>query len=429
MKRVVLALALVGCNADLHHTVDAPPLDTPVDSLSSHGDPPAGAVKLTITSIGAPVAGAGVYFQGPDSSIIDASLTDEHGVAWALMPSGGFVTAREHVGSGLDHLSTFTGVQPSDSLTLDMSPTGGTDEHLVHITVPTDASAASYRVYTPCGEAPMTSASEDIELVGCGPITDIVVATLDDDTVPVAALFAQSVSIDGGPVTLTGTYQPLATLTLDYTNVPTFISFVGAYEALSATKRAYSTTTGMVPNAGAALATIKMPVSTGTELTATNLYPVNGQVGAQTIYNWHAATTNYALDVGSVLLPAFATSPTFDPGTRVLSWTERAGDQQPDVVRARIHVYRDAIPSGPSWSWRIVAPRTATSITYPKLPVIDNVDFNPVAGDIISIDELTTLSLPGGFAGFRTKGFSEPRGAIAGTLGRIVQQDLYFESL
>jgi hypothetical protein len=370
-----------------------------------------------------------VYFQGPDSAIIDASLTDEHGVAWALMPSGGFVTVREHEGAGLDHLSTFTGVQPSDALTLDLSPTGATDERTLHITVPADSNATGYRIFAPCGEAYLATTSEDITLVGCGAVTDLVVATLDADGLPVGAIFAPAINIGDGPVTLTDPYQPLATLTLDYTNVPSSVSFVGTYEALSATQRAYSTTTGVVPSSGAALATIKMPASSGTELTATNLYPVNGQVGAQTIYNWHAATTSYSLDVGSVLLPPYATAPTFDPATRVLSWTEGAGVQQPDVVRARIHVYRDGVPSGPAWTWRIVAARSATSVTYPKLPVIDNVDFNPVAGDAISIDELTTLSLPGGFAGFRKKGFAEPRGAIAGTLGRIVQQDLYFESL
>ena len=78
--------------------------------------------------------------------------------------------------------------------------------------------------------------------------------------------------------------------------------------------------------------------------------------------------------------------------------------------------------------WRIAAPRTETTITYPKLPIVD-FDFNPAASDTVSVDELTTIALPGGFAGFRTQAFNDPRSAIAGTLGRIVQQDLYSEPL
>lgn len=46
-----------------------------------------------------------------------------------------------------------------------------------------------------------------------------------------------------------------------------------------------------------------------------------------------------------------------------------------------------------------------------------------------SIDELTTLALPGGYAGFHTQAFSDARGAISGTLGRIVEQDLYSDPL
>jgi hypothetical protein len=385
-------------------------------------------VKLTVLRSGAPVANVAVFFQGADSSMIGQSLTNEFGVAWAIMPSGSFVTAREHVGQGLEQLSTFSGVQPSDELELDLSPTGPVAQHLFHITVPSATNAVAYRVFAPCGEAGIGSTSEDITLVGCGSMTDLVIVPVDVDGNTLGALFAQNVTIDG-TVNIPGTYQSFETVSLSYTNVPDFVSFVGMYEALSATRRAYSDTNGVVATNHAATANISMPPSSGTELTATNLFPTSGEIGIQTIYNWHAATTAYALDVGSVLLPPFATAPAFTVSTRMLGWSEREGALQPDLVRARIHVYRDAIPTGTAWSWRIVAARSGTSITYPQLPVIDNFDFTPAAGDTVTVDELSTISLPGGFAGFRTRGFSEPRSTISGTLGRIVQQDLYFESL
>lgn len=422
-------LALTACKADLHQTADAQPLDTAVDTLTpSTGDPPANAVKLTVMRVGDPVANVAVFFQGADSSLIAQSLTDEHGVAWAIMPSGGFVTAREHVGQGIERLNTFAGVQTSDALELDLSPTGTTSEHLFHITVPTSATAIAYRVFSPCGESAIDSPSADIRLVGCNTMTDLVIVPVQADGSMPDALFAPNVTIDG-TVAILGTYQSFETVSLNYTNVPDFVAFVGMYEALSATRRAYSDTDGVATSNNAASADVMMPASTGTELTATNLFPISGEIGIQTLYNWHSAGPTVDLDVGTVLLPPFATAPVFSQPTRTLSWTERTGDLQPDVVRARIHVYRDAIPSGTAWSWRIVAARSGTSITYPQLPVIDNFDFTPLGGDTITVDELSTISLPGGFAGFHTKGFSEPRGAISGTLGRIVQQDLYFESL
>ena len=432
MKRASFAvlLALAACKADLHQTVDAQPLDAAVDTLGiSTGDPPANAVKLIVTRSGAPVENVAVFFQAADSSLIAQSLTNDTGLAWAIMPSGGFVTAREHVGQGLEQLSTFAGVQPSDALALDLSPTGPTAEHLFHITVPTSTNAAvGYRVFSPCGEAGIASPSEDITLVGCGSMTDLVIMPVDVDGNALGALFAQDVTIDG-TVDIQGSYQSFTTVSLSYTNVPDFVSFVGMYEALSATRRAYSDTNGAVASNHLASADVSMPQSTGTELTAANLFPTSGEVGIQSIYNWHPATSSYSLDVGSVILPPFATAPAFTPSTRTLAWTERDGALQPDIVRARIQVYRDAIPAGTAWSWRIVAARSGTSVAYPKLPVIDNFDFTPTADDTVTVSELTTLSLPGGFAGFRTKGFSEPRSAISGTLGRIVQQDLYFEPL
>jgi hypothetical protein len=147
----------------------------------------------------------------------------------------------------------------------------------------------------------------------------------------------------------------------------------------------------------------------------------------QTIYSWHPAAATFDVDVGSVLLAPYAAAPEYQVANHRLAFTTRTG-VTPDVVRGRIHVFRDGIPAGRAWDWRIVAPYEA-GITFPKLPVVD-FDFNPATDDTVTVDELTTLSLPGGFVGFHTNGFAEPRSvAISGTLGRIVQQDLYFEPL
>ena len=429
MKRVALALVLMACKADLHHTVDGGELDAPIDALSSQtGDPPGNAVKLKVTRIGAAVPGVAVFFQGTDSSLIAATLTNEAGYAWAVMPAGGFVTSREHTGLGVDELTTFAGVQSMDALVLDLSPTGATNNQPLQLTIPAMAMAASYQIHTPCGETAMTATSENIQLVGCGPITDLVIIPADTDAQPLGALYVPGVNIATGMTTVTGSYTSLVSETINYTNVPAFVTFVGIYQALSASHRAYSQTAGATPSSTAATASVDMPTSTGTELTATTLYPANGEHGEQSVFHWHPANATYDLDLATVMLPAFNAAPTYDIAMRTVSWSERNGGQQPDLVRAQIHVYRDAIPTGRVWSWRIAAPRMATMITYPKLPVVD-FDFNPTAGDTVSVDGLTTLALPGGYAGFHTQAFNDPRSAISGTVGRIVSQDLYSDPL
>lgn len=432
MKRCALLVAVVGlaaCKADLHHTVDALPADGTTDTLSTMpGDPPASAVKLTITRGGMPVPAVAVFFQTADSSLVSASLTDDKGLAWALAPAGSFVTAREHRGTNLDELTTFSGAQPGDALTLELDPTGSLSEVTFSLTVQAQANAASYQVHTPCGLVAMSSTTEDITLTGCGTTTDLVIVPIDVDSNVLGAMYIANVTLNGGAIQIAGVYQNLATTTISYSNVPASVQYLGVYEAVSADRPAFEQTAGTNPASGSASTSVLMPSTSATELTATSEMPVSSEVGQQLIYHWHDANLVYNLDLASVQLPPYASAPTYDPASRTLAWTERAGAVEPELVRARIHVYRDDIPAGRAWGWRIAAPRSGTSIAYPKLPIVD-FDFNPAAGDAIGVDDLTTISLPGGYAGFHTTAFADVRRAISGTLGRIVTQSLYVAPL
>ena len=112
MKRLIgLPLVVAACTGGVHHGTDAHMGDAAGDTVgTSTGDPPAGAVKLVVTRAGIPVIGVAVVFQTADSSVVQAGLTNEKGLAWAEMPAGGFVTAIAEVGSGIDELTTFAAV-------------------------------------------------------------------------------------------------------------------------------------------------------------------------------------------------------------------------------------------------------------------------------------------------------------------------------
>jgi hypothetical protein len=442
MKHLLaLPFVLAACSGGVHHGVDAQPADGSPDTVGpSTGDPPANAVKLVVTHGGMPHTGVAVVFQNPDSSLVQAGLTNEKGLAWAVMPEGGFVTAIAEPGSGLDELTTFAAVEPGDALVLDSAPTGDTGQWPVKLAVPADiASAAGYQVYSTCGGpfgvAP--NAPSDELLVGCNGMADFVVIASDDSDTPLRGFLATSVAVPDPPpppatdamdpiypnLAIPGAFSSVVTSTFSYTNLPSYVTWVATYHAFAgAHGRVFERTAGAAPSGTTAATQIVLPDASAPTLVETTLF--GDQFGQQLIYEARAAAaTPYSLDVGNALLPAYASTPAYDPDRRVVSWSEGSGAQTPNVVRARIHAYRDAIPEGRAWGWRIIAPRTATTITYPQLPVF-GFDFNVQASDIVGVDELTTAQVPGGYAAVRRDGFGDLSSVLLGTTGSLIVQTL-----
>jgi hypothetical protein len=182
-------------------------------------------------------------------------------------------------------------------------------------------------------------------------------------------------------------------------------------------------------SAGAATNTLMQPAPSGlTAVTVTDATPdpsTNAnQHGEQLVFDWGPWATDYTLALGSVLLKPYLDDATYSVDTHTINWTEGTG-VTPDFVRARALAYRDAIPSGRTWQWSIVAPRTMTpSIAFPKLPVADY-DYNPATGDSVSVADLTNVKAPGGYDSFRAQGFTDVRslsGVGSSTATKLVVQ-------
>lgn len=432
-SKLLAACLLVACGGDVHHTGDAGLPDAAVDALSpSKSDAPAHAVTLSVTVGAMPTSGVPVYFQNADSSLVNSVLTDAAGTAFAVMAPGGFVTAIEPSnGSGVVELSTFAGVQPDDALRLDLLPVLPMRELMFQLTVPTLANAQTYTVYTPCGTAMIdVTGTGTVRLAGCGTLTDVLVVALDANGTAIGTLFGGGVSVGTAPVTLTGTYAPEAATTYTYTDVPPPIPFVKTYAALTTTRgRLFSGTTSSAA-AGSTTNSITLPDGTGaTRLVVSDAVPTSSELGEQLVYDWGAWSPSYALDFGSVMLPRYASAPTYDPASRTVAWTEAAGGVAPDLVRTRIHAYRDDIPTGTAWGWRLIAPRKGTAVSYPQLPV-DGFDYNPSATDVVGVDDLTIALVPGGFAAtVRDNGFVALSALIAGMSGHMVVELPYVPNL
>lgn len=426
-RAVVAALLCGACGDKVHHGIDPGLIDAPVDTLVPGDDPPPGAVTLAITRRGVPAAGISVVFQAADSSLLDAALTNDKGIAWALMPSGGFVTSIESRGAKLDELTTFAAVAPGDALVLEIDPAGARDEWPVELSIPADASATAYQVYTTCG-GPIgvdPAAPAQTTLLGCGGVADAVVVGFDADNQPLSAFFAGGVSLPEAPPTdpptfmpvpLSGSYASLSPATFSYSNVPTSVTTVATFHAFASERgRVYERTAAEPVSGGSAQTVIALPSTAAPSLVATTLYAA--EVGTQTIFE--ASSPPYALDISAARLPGFATAPAFAAGA--VTWTESGGAVQPDLVRVRIHAYRDDIPTGRAWGWRILAPRSGTSVAYPVLPDL-GFDFNPASSDIVGVDELTTAAVPGEYSA--RIGFADLSMRVVGTSERAVVQIL-----
>jgi hypothetical protein len=430
-NRLALATLLAACGSSHppfpNGSPDAPPGDTLPQST---GDAAPNAVTVQVTLAGTAVANVAVFFEDPQSKPVGAATTDAQGTANALVPAGGFVTVIEpDDGSGTHHLATFAGVQAGDALHLDLQAPDTAQPSTMTVQVPTYTGAAGYQLSTTCGQFGLgTGGDASVTLLGCGSTADFLVQANDTSGHWIASQYWPTVAVaDGAMRALTGPYDlPVAT-TFSYTSVPASIEYVRTLERLvTAHGELYSDSTGS-PVAGALVTnTITMPMTTGTTaLVVTDNYPLATEHGEQIIYDWNAWSSTYSLDVTATLLPAFDSAPLFEPTSADLSWTERAASSSPDFARARIHLYRDAFPTGTSWTWAIVAPRTdAGKVIFPQLPATTGFDFNPHASDAIGVESVETVRAPGGYDAFRAHGFSNVTRAITGTTGTIVVQQL-----
>ena len=401
--------------------------DASIDGLPpATSDAGPGSVTLTVTQGGAPVAGAAVYFQNHDSTLVAAVSTDGNGTAGAVVAPAAYVTVFEPPdGSGFPKLATFGSVQPGDALHLDLPPMPAPNAAEVTLTVPKIDGAASYQVYSSCGSGAVgPSGTGMFQLLGCGSTADLIVIA-SDGLSPLGSLWAPAQLLDSGPIVLGGNYGAFVPTSCAYSDVPSGMRAVGTYSAILTDRgTVFSTTSSCVPSTGACTAVAAMPATTGTTaLTVTDGVPAAGATSEQEIFDWGPWDPSYSLDVRSAVLRTFLSLPQWEQTAHEVTWMEGPG-APPDVERLAIRVSRDGIPLGTTWTWTLVDAGKATSLVFPLLPGAASM-FNPIDGDSIAIDDLTSASVPGGYDAVRAHGFDDFTDLVSGPSGRIVVQRSY----
>ena len=452
MRNVLfVCLALVACgDGDDNGTgelADAPiaPDGSSVDAPSEL--PPLEPVTLTVTKNGLPVPGVRAYFVNPDNSLAANVLTDDTGKASARVIEGGSVTALDPFDTDVDvhDLRTFAGVKPGDDLALTFSDdSNGGEELNVTVVVPVPVSgASSYQILTTCGSGSISPAldladseSGSISLSGCANgLADFVVIASGDDERPPQALYHRGLAVsDGGEVHLEADgYGDLTTAEFNYTGLPSNAGNVRVLHTLSSDRGSFASfdeQAGVVD--GAATIQIEEPNLAGAGATGLIETQVS-MFGLHSMFDSGNGATPFTVDASGVLLRDFFSFPTYNKTSKEMFWEEEIDGVEADFTFAQIRVDRfldmapGLVPAAPpgSWTWSISAPYREGKLAFPKLPT-DQGDWAPALSDVVDIDTLTNVKLPGGYDAIRARvhDIGDRSDLVAAPTDRVVLVDV-----
>lgn len=442
-----------GCN-DNNTVGKLPDARPPIDTMLTE-EPPR-PVTVTVTLGGLPKMGQTVYFQQPESTLVLETTTDANGKAQAVVRSGGFVTVIEpepvlalqafEVPVITTHLATFAGVKEGDDLHLDIQPAPPTPTAITFdLTVPNEQVDHSYTLYSSCsgsqflgrggglfqaGLGSGAALTASVTLSGCNGTADLLVVSTDAQGQIVGWLYKPATAVaDGVALELTGSYELATDVGFNYTSVPTATGGLTVSRALTSSRGSLFSSdpasAEIDTGTATAAATLTLPDPPGVMAVTTTVEQPSSGNGQHTVIEWGAPDA-YALDVGAAALHRYDAVPTYDDAGRAVRWTVAAGGGAPDFVIAEYQASRDDGGHVQHWIWRIAAPYgAAPAVTYPTVPTT-TFDFNATSADNPFVDRLTTLHLPGGYDAARSRAFADlGSGAITGTTGRIVIEDLF----
>jgi hypothetical protein len=386
----------------------------PADAVESSG-----SVTVIVTERGNPVSGLPVFFSSANGATTFSAVTSVSG-SCGFDLADGFVTVHlPRLRYGVDQFTTFSGVKMTDVLHLDLEPRGNATVD-VDVTIAPDpmAPGAPHYLYTSCeAEEPITIAAGEkrtLPLACPSSKLDMLVARVDPETnAPVRSQLRTNIDLDvSRDIQLNGAYSDVAIVNVEYPNLAPRVAVATTQALVSPRGRLYESYGGGQPATDTI--TIAKPVAAGhTTVLATHAFPIAGDFDEQVIYEINN-TTNPLVVQMSTRLPAYANTGTaeapivgaFDAAAQKLVWSEGAGTRA-TFTRARVRFHRDDIPQGTAWTWQIVAARGAESaVQFPKLPALA-FDFNPVATDVATIEELTNVLVPVGYDEVRTRGFAD----------------------
>jgi hypothetical protein len=395
-------------------------VDARADAAAA-GDAAVGSVSVAVTLGGAPAAGAHVYFQNADSSLVagGSAVTDASGFATATITAGGFVSVVEPeppLDTVTYRVDTFSDVQPGVLIHDDVppNPTTGPGRYSVQFQIPKDPrpTVVQYQLVTSCLDG-----AELYDFSASAPLDDLAVdVTCETDHADVQVT---SIDHDGrtlGSITATGVALGSNALANGSGVVPaTVVALAGAYEPLVAvTNRVVDTpqdlpadlvTTYVAAGSDAPVfqAFDSRRGSDGTEIVdvpqvANGIVETTLSAGGHVVLGWAPSPGfGVTLDVAANTLADEAGAATADPATGAVTWTLAGAGATPDYAFADVTATRPgAAGVATRWVWRAIGP-TDGALQLPRLPA-DVFDFNLAPGDATQVGCVVAGTYPGGYA-------------------------------
>jgi hypothetical protein len=428
-------LAACGDDGGNNNKMDA---GVDIDGQDIDAAPPA-AVKVTVTGVGGlKQAGVRVHFQNPDSTLVASADTDANGVASAVMPLGGYVTAVNPfpdppagIGTYVE-LRTFAGVKAGDNLILTLDEGGQVTD--VTATAPLDATAGvvSYLFATPCDsqsvDAPTDASNPQVTLGlygKCLTSTDIVIASLDDNGEVVHWLYAAGVAPASSAIDLSAMTLATAptTKTLSFTNIPTAIPTINVAQQLASSKGVVIRFGENMVSGPSGTTSWKLPPFTNAIDLVNGITDMPSGIGSHAFIDWGAFSTGYTTDVGARLLIEPTTVASFDTAMHQVKWTPATTGVAPEFAYAFANAFRATGSLG--ISWQITAPYASGVVQFPTLPVENSNDYNFAATDTTGVDQVILGKVTGGYDAVRAvlQSTTGPQDlAVPGTTGGLTYE-------
>lgn len=319
---------------------EAVPVDAPPDA------DPRSAVHVTVRDVignGALAPNIPVVFIDPDGTVVADVVSDAEGRATANVLPGASVSAvyqqlttqQSVVTTNNVHylFISILDIKPGDDLPIgftdrDFSSAGTFD---VTFSPPAGMTPAKYEIFTPCGgtsatvpgtvAAPMQNSCKRDSF-------DILVVAEDAAGKALAGAVATNVSLSAGAATVPAAYTGANSFAAGYTNIPAGVASISTSRSASADLNGFEVGGSCTPAAGACsippvqvtTVSAKSVVQTSMSRMVATGAPSQSQTYIQRV---GGANLNYALDVGTNLLP-FITNVVFDPTTNTITPTVEA---------------------------------------------------------------------------------------------------------
>lgn len=346
LGRVVFLTAVAsGCGDEL-----GPP-DAPVPGDGHELDVVRVVVSPTLTpSATRPT----VYFQAADSNLVLATRVDDAGQANAFMPSKGFVTVVERVGSYVS-LYTYTGVRPGDVLFV--HPILGTRAEL-KVVAPERPPGTAYEVLTACGDHFSSTPTTELSLNGCEAATDVLV--MPDAS---SFSFADDVALGAVREVSLPSYRAFESSTATVLNAPDAEMMIN--HGLAIGSRIFSTGGELMqPTNGVLAATRQLPLPAGATL-RTFVAPQGASAGPAML-SWQPAAPSIVVDFAAAARHRWITSsPQLATTPLSVRWEEASASSEESTFYVQV-----AWEQTDSFHWEVVAPRVVgNEIALPVLPI------------------------------------------------------------